>query len=151
MAVEQQASTQRPMVAEPTASARRPWRGSLADALRRTGVRLGVLGVLAVVLANLDLPWRPPTLCLLRQMTGVPCPLCGTTTAAVHVGNLDVVGALAANPFVLLFVGLVATSPLTAALRWWEEKLTNRSRVLVAVALLAAAEAWQLHRYGLLP
>lgn len=130
---------------------RRPWRGALSDALRRTSVRVGALAVIAVVLANLHLPWRPTTLCILRQLTGIPCPLCGTTTAAVHAGSLDILGALAANPFTLVVIGIFATAPITGASRFWNEKLTNRSRPLVCVALLAAAEIWQLHRFGLLP
>lgn len=139
------------MTVESRALWRRPWRYSLDDAMRRTAVRLGWLTVIAVFLANLHLPWRPSTLCILRMLTGIPCPLCGTTTAGVELGNLDFVGAIAANPLTLGVIGLVATAPLTGVGRWWEETLTNRARALVCVALLAAAEVWQLHRFGLLP
>ena len=128
----------------------RPWHGTFATALRRTAIRCAGLATVAVVLANLNLPWRPPTLCALRQWAGLPCPLCGTTTAAVHLGQLDVVGAFAANPFTLVVIGLVVTAPLTGIGRWWEVKLTNRWRALAVVVLFAAAELWQLHRFGLL-
>lgn len=130
---------------------RRAWWASMRVSLRRTAVRIGVLAAVAVGLANLHLPWRPETLCALRQWTGLPCPLCGTTTAAVHVGHLDIVGGLAANPFTVIVIGLIATSPLTGVGRWWDERLTNRRRAVICVALFAVAELWQLHRFGLVP
>ena len=129
----------------------RPWRGALRDALRRVGIRVGALSLLALVLANLRLPWRPSTLCPMRTWLGVPCPLCGTTTAAVHLGHLDVVAALAANPVTLVVIGLAVTAPLTGAGRLWDETLTNKTRPVLCVALLVVAEVWQLHRFGLLP
>lgn len=137
-------------VSEPARRARRAWaRRPLQDQLLRTAVRLGGLGAVAVFLANLHLPWRPRTLCLLREFTGIPCPFCGTTTAAVHAGHLDVVGALMANPFVLVVTAIIATAPLTGALRRWDA-LSGRGRVLACVALLLASEIWQLFRFGLL-
>jgi hypothetical protein len=137
-------------VSEPAPRVRRAWaRRPLHDKLLRTAVRLGGLGAVAVFLANLHLPWRPSTLCILRQYTGVPCPFCGTTTAAVHMGHLDIVGAFAANPFVLLVIAIVATAPLTGAIRRWDA-LSGRRRVLICVALLFASEIWQLFRFGLL-
>lgn len=137
-------------VRETARGLRRPWEGSLRSALWRTGLRIGVMGLVAVILANINLPWRPATLCALRQFTGIPCPLCGTTTAAVHAGSLDIVGALAANPVTVVIIALLATSPLTGIGRWWET-MSNRPRVLLCIALFAAAEVWQLFRYGLLP
>lgn len=110
-----------------------------------------MLGVAAVVLANPQLPWRPPTLCLLRAASVIPCPLYGTTTAAVHLGRFDVVAALAANPFTVTALALVATAPLTGVGRWWDTALGNRPRALLCVALCGAAELWQLFRFGLPP
>lgn len=137
-------------VSEPARRVRRAWaRRPIHDKLLRTAARLAGLGAVAVFLANLHLPWRPPTLCILRQYTGIPCPFCGTTTAAVHAGHLDVVGALAANPFVLIVTAVIATAPLTGALRGWDA-LSGRTRVLVCGALLLASEIWQLFRFGLL-
>lgn len=137
-------------VSEPARRVRRAWAGRpLHDKLLRTVARLAGLGAVAVFLADLHLPWRPRTLCLLREFTGIPCPFCGTTTAAVHAGHLDVVGALAANPFAVMIVAIIATAPLTGALRCWDA-LSGRGRVLFCVALLVASEMWQLFRFGLL-
>lgn len=137
-------------VSEPVRRVRRAWaRRPLHDRLLRTAVRLAGLGAVAVFLANLHLPWRPSTLCILRQYTGIPCPFCGSTTAAVHAGHLDIVGAFAANPFVLVVTAIIATAPLTGAIRRWDA-LSGRGRVLICLALLFASEIWQLFRFGLL-
>lgn len=112
---------------------------------------MGVLGAVALVLANLQLPWRPTTLCALRGTIGIPCPLCGTTTAAVHIGQLDLLGALAANPFTVTIIALIATAPLTGIDRWWDTSLRSRPRALICIALFVAAEVWQLFRVDLLP
>ena len=39
-----------------------------------------------------------PYVCPFRALTGIPCPTCGTTHAAVALLRGDVGGALAANP-----------------------------------------------------
>lgn len=115
-------------------------------ALARVGVRVVALAAVVVVLAAVHLR-RPPTLCLLRATTGVPCPFCGGTTAAVDVGHGHLGAALAASP---LGVALLAGWPLLGTVRapqwWWR----HRSRLIAAVlAVLALAEIWQLHRFGL--
>ncbi|MGH3094667.1 MAG: DUF2752 domain-containing protein [Streptosporangiales bacterium] len=122
---------------------------TLRAGLARTAARAAGLVAVAVFLANLHLPWRPPTLDLLRGLTGIPCPFCGTTTAFVRAGQLDLLGAFAANPFIMLGALAVITAPLTG-LTQRVELLSNRGRVLLAVALLAMAEVWQLVRFGLL-
>lgn len=73
----------------------------MPEALRAALARSAALGAAALVLAVLVLPWRPPTLCLLRGLTGIPGPFCGGTTAAVRLGSGDLGGALAASPLVL--------------------------------------------------
>jgi hypothetical protein len=94
--------------------------------------------------------------CPLRTLTGVPCPLCGMTTAATSLAAGDLGAALAANPFVLLLAGLtLAMAGLMAAraLGWagpparWPA--ARRRRAWWAAGLLAAASwAFQLHRFG---
>jgi Protein of unknown function (DUF2752) len=96
-------------------------------------------------------------LCPLRELTGVPCPLCGMTTAATGLAGGDLPAALAANPFVLVLAAGTAIMALLMAARaagmtpparpWGRQA---RRLALVAVVLLAAASwAFQLHRYGL--
>ncbi|MFN2536917.1 MAG: DUF2752 domain-containing protein, partial [Mycobacteriales bacterium] len=60
--------------------------------LRSAATRITVLLTAAVLLSLLHLPWRPRTVCVLRTFTGIPCPLCGGTTAAVNVGRGDLLG-----------------------------------------------------------
>jgi hypothetical protein len=96
--------------------------------------------------------------CPLRELTGVPCPLCGMTTAATGLAGGDLPAALAANPFVLVLAAGTALMVLLMAARaagvapparpWGRQA---RNLALVAVALLAASSwAFQLHRYGLI-
>lgn len=116
---------------------------------RRVLGRVAVLGGLAVLLAALVLPWRPATLCLLRAVTGVPCPFCGGTTAMVELGGGDVPAALRASPLVVLGAPLWVLwprlQPVVAA--WSRSPGRRRAGLATGAAALAASEAWQLHRY----
>jgi hypothetical protein len=117
--------------------------------------RFGLLIAVVVGLAMLHIP-RPPTLCLLRETTGIPCPMCGFTTAAVHLGHADLAGAAGASPLaVAACVGFVLI-PFTRRSRFatlWRE-LPNRWRQLIPafaiLAVLAFAEIWQIYRFGIL-
>ena len=103
----------------------------------------------ALVLGVLVLPWRPATLCLLRAVTGVPCPFCGGTTAMVQLGRGDLGAALAASPLVVLGAPLwVAWPRVRPALVRWRDAAQGRRRALLlaGAGVLAASEAWQLQR-----
>jgi hypothetical protein len=60
--------------------------------------------------------------CIFRSLTGVPCPSCGTTRAAMAFLDGDIVAALAANPLAavsgLIFVIGAPLAVLWAAARW---------------------------------
>jgi len=123
-----------------------------SDHARRPAVRVGgrylAVASVAIVVAALHIPHRPATLCLFRELTGLPCPFCGGTTAAVRLGHGDVLGALRTSP---LAVGLLAGWPLYDVIRpprWWRE--SKRNRVLVIAAVLIASEIWQLVRFGVI-
>ncbi|MDQ1688969.1 MAG: hypothetical protein QOK42_1944 [Frankiaceae bacterium] len=107
------------------------------------GMAAGCLLLAAFHVADRHLP-----LCTLRSLTGVPCPLCGGTTAAAALGHLDLRGALAANPVAVVGGILLAAAPLGVARRWW--LLPYRARSLVLGAALIGSELWQLHRVGLI-
>ncbi|MDI6103446.1 DUF2752 domain-containing protein [Actinoplanes sp. NEAU-A12] len=120
--------------------------------------RVGAFGALAAVGAvvwptvtastGLGLP------CPLRTMTGVPCPGCGLTTAAVALvrGQFDT--ALHANPLIFGLAALtVAAGPLVALRaagvldrpRPWSPR--QRRRMGWIAGLLAVASwLFQLHR-----
>jgi hypothetical protein len=99
-------------------------------------------------LAALRVTDTPHPLCLFRAVTGIPCPLCGGTTAAVGLGQLDPLAALSANPFAVIVGALLAVAPLGLARRW--RLLPYRARTLVIGTVLICSELWQLHRVGLL-
>jgi hypothetical protein len=94
--------------------------------------------------------------CPLRALTGVPCPMCGMTTAATGLAAGDLDAALAANPLVLVVAGLtlcmavlmaVRAAGLAAPAAQWPA--SRRRQALWAVAvLLASSWAFQLHRFG---
>jgi hypothetical protein len=97
--------------------------------------------------------WLP---CPLRTLTGIPCPLCGMTTAATALATGDLAGALAANPFALLLAGFTLVMAVLMAARaigWlgppaqWPAS-RRRQSYWVAGVLAAASWAFQLHRFG---
>ncbi len=126
---------------------RRGWSASLLRAM------LAATGVL--VAAHLVLPGRPATLCPLRALTGIPCPICGTTTAAVRLGHFDVVGALRANPFTIVAALALVIAPAVTAIRRSRGFLPpappfRRRLAAVCVAVAVLSEIWQLFRFDII-
>jgi hypothetical protein len=109
--------------------------------LRYAGVAAVVVVVAAVHVR------RPPTFCLLRATTGIPCPFCGGTTSAVRLGHGDLVGAVRASPLAPLLLAAWPVLDVAGRPTWWASR---RARWTVIGAVLAAAELWQLARFGLL-
>lgn len=118
-------------------------------------VRAAVLAGGVVALAALRVP-RPPTLCVLRETTGIPCPLCGFTTAAVHLGRADLAGAAAASPLAVAVCAGFVLAPLvrrTVLWRRWCDMSHSARRLLPIIAIvpvLVLSEGWQLLRFGVL-
>ena len=106
--------------------------------LRWTGA--GLLAAGAVLPA---LPGEPGLPCLLRTLTGIPCPLCGMTTSVVAALHLDPADALAANPagvaVVLAAVALLVVRPVRLPLP-----------LLAPPIALAALWLFELHRFSIL-
>ena len=119
----------------------------------QTVCRGAVSAVLALGLAHVKVAGRPATICPLRALTGIPCPFCGGTTAAVRLGHFDVIGALRANPFVLIAgLGVVLAPAILGVvgvrLGSWS---ANARRLLTATVMVGVAlsEVWQLVRFGI--
>ena len=118
-------------------------------AARRTAAvvsaRVLLLAALAVAVGAVHLPGRPRTLCMLRSLTGVPCPFCGGTTAVVELGHGRFLAAVAASPLAVALVAVLPLRGFTSLGRLWRRPATRW--VLVGTVVLAA-EIWQLHRFG---
>jgi hypothetical protein len=63
---------------------------------------LAALGCITVGLLGLD--HLPFTVCVFKATTGLPCPSCGATRAFGRLFRMDLAGALAMNPLVVLTV-----------------------------------------------
>ncbi|MCU1623060.1 MAG: hypothetical protein JWL79_1905 [Frankiales bacterium] len=120
---------------------------STVVATARWRTTLGRGGLLLAAAAGLALLHvrRPGSLCLLRTVTGIPCPLCGGTTAAVHVGRGDLAGGLRASPLAVLGAVAFAGRPLMHL-----PQLSSRHVWLLILTVAAASELYQLGRFGLL-
>jgi hypothetical protein len=81
--------------------------------------------------------------CPLRQLTGIPCPLCGMTTSVENVLRLHLHAAAAANPAGLLVVGaaivLLVVRPRHLAVP-----------ALLPPLLLVAMWVFELHRFSII-
>ena len=113
--------------------------------LARVGVGYLVIALIAVTLAAIHIR-RPATVCVLRSVTGLPCPFCGGTTAAVDLGRGHLVAALSASP--LAMAGFLVV-PIRAG-RQQAKRLPTVSRTQLLWALgvvLVASEVYELHRF----
>lgn len=102
-------------------------------------------GAAALSAGQAAAPDRTLFLCPLRAVTGLPCPLCGGTTAAIALARFDLPAALAANPIVVATAVLVVLAPVAAVLG--VRRSAGRVRTAVAVAGLVAAQLWQFARF----
>jgi hypothetical protein len=88
--------------------------------------------------------------CLFRDLTGLPCPTCGTAHAALAIARLDLPGALAFNPLttlgalVFLLGGFAAAAASLAGRPLREPRLSGPAPRLAALLAVAANWAWLL-------
>lgn len=122
--------------------------GWLHASVTRLVLRLGAVAAAVLATSAVHIPGRPPTVCVLRALTGVPCPFCGGTTAAVHLGHGDLAGALVASPLAVLLLASLSFLDIFPKPAWWGNRRARRAFIVLG---LAASELWQLGRYGLLP
>jgi hypothetical protein len=118
---------------------------------RRLALTWGALAATAVLLAPLATDLAPllPA-CLLRELTGLPCPGCGTAHAALALARLDLRGAISFNPLAtvgaLFFVlgGAAAAAVYASGRPLFEPRLSGTGRRLAALLAVAANWAWLL-------
>ena len=115
-----------------------PARAALGRVALRASIGLGG----AVLVAALRLHERSVTVCPLRAVTGVPCPLCGGTTAAGRIGRGDVLGGLAANPVAVLAAALLVLAPVLSG----RVRLPHRAAPWLFTVGVLFAWVWQLTR-----
>src|SRR6476661_2197788 len=75
----------------------------------RAALGLSVCCVGAAVLGGLsgaDVAHPGAPGCLLRAVTGIPCPFCGLTHSMMALGQGNLAAAVAQNPLVLLVLGV---------------------------------------------
>ena len=105
--------------------------------------RVAGLALALLALAAIHPPGRPSSLCVLRSLSGIPCPLCGGTTAGVRLGQGDLLGALRASPLAVIGAVGFALEPVGLP-------TLGRYRWLVVSLTALVAELWQLQRFGFL-
>jgi uncharacterized protein DUF2752 len=131
---------------------RRPGRsGGACGPANRLALTWGAIALTAVLLAPLatQLAALLPG-CLFRDLTGLPCPTCGTAHAALAIAHLDLSGAFAINPLAtlgaLLFLlgGAAAAAASLAGRPLREPRLSGPVPRLAALLAVAANWAWLL-------
>lgn len=135
-------------VAMPTAYAAAP---ALSRRLRSTLGRLALAAGCSVIAAWVHEHHDPGALCPLRRLTGIPCPLCGSTTVFMEAGAGHWTAALSANPITVLAFFAFLGAPVAALdpVETWARLPKVRRGVLLGV-VLALSWLWQLHRFGFL-
>lgn len=109
--------------------------------LQSLALLIGLM-VIARVALHFQLPMPP---CPLRELTGVPCPFCGSTRTFAALAQLDFAAALRLNPLVCVVACAASALWLLAAVRPENPLARLRSRSargavwkwLLAVALAA--------------
>jgi len=117
--------------------------------LRTSGGRLALAAVCSLGAAWVHEHHDPGALCPLRRLTGIPCPMCGSTTVFMEAGAGHWTAALTANPLTVLAFAVFLAAPLALIdpVASWAG-LPARRRNLVLGVVLALSWAWQLHRFG---
>ena len=120
---------------------------------RFTAVALSV--VIVRIYAESGRPWSGPIVCAFRNLTGQPCPLCGTTrsVASASLGNFD--QALSENAMGLTFtvaMAAVFVSPklgksIAARFEQVRSRLGSTRFILLVTCLFAMTWVWNFTRW----
>ena len=117
--------------------------------VRSSANRLALAAVCSLGAAWIHEHHDPGALCPLRRLTGVPCPMCGSTTLFMEAGAGHWTEALTANPMTLLAFFAFLASPLLLIdpVASWVGLPARRRNIGLGV-VLALSWIWQLHRFG---
>lgn len=124
---------------------RRPWFARWPGRARPLGVLLALAGLAVAV--RFAFYWQLPLpFCLLRALTGIPCPACGCTRSLLAWSHWDVSAAFRFNPLfaggcvMVIAWGALGLLDLLTRKSWAQraERLTQRRPVRLAVVGLAA-------------
>ena len=136
-----------------TSTVGRPRPADLFAVLREgpagTLARAVCFGLAALAVARLHAVHDPGVLCPLRRLTGVPCPLCGSTTVFIELGGGNLRQAFLANPVTLVAAAGLVVAPLGPGRWWWRSP--EAIRVWLLCGVLALSWMYQLSRFDLLP
>jgi hypothetical protein len=137
-----------------------PLAGRTARTVRRRLAGLSDLQTFALVMAAgavlLPRVPNPGILCPLRRMTGIPCPLCGSTGAVLALSRGHVWQAVVSNPAAVVLVACCAAAfapqrwrdPLLARGRAARQRVPAAGRLAMTVLTVLALWAYELHRFG---
>jgi Protein of unknown function (DUF2752) len=102
-------------------------------------------------------PSHDQSVCMIKQVTHLPCPSCGTTRSVYELMNGHFISAIQVNPFGLFLVPLMLLSPLWICfdlltgrdtfMRWYQriEALVRQKRVaILLVTLVLANWIWNI-------
>ena len=119
------------------------------EAQRRPPLPAWAIGIVVIWLAGVALytalarsAEHAPSLCVFRNVTGLPCPTCGTTRATLAFARGDILAGVLYNPFVVtaLAIGLTLCVVQWGFGRRIEIAISPRSKrfgwALVAVGFL---------------
>ena len=104
-------------------------------------LRLAALGLVPAALVLKMLPFSPVPPCPLRTLTGIPCPLCGSTRGVIAAVHGDLGRAVTLNPASLLVLVLA----VMLVIGWRVERV--RIPVWIIVAVFAALWTYQMFKY----
>lgn len=102
------------------------------------------------------------SICMVRNVTGVPCPGCGTTRSVVHVLHGEILDAVTTNPLGLLAAGALTLLPLWIgadlvrgraslmhAYAVLNQQLARRAMLVVVVVLVLCLWTWNIYNQGI--
>lgn len=87
-----------------------PGRSDAADVVGWSAIGIATVGAIAV--GGQRLLGFGPGACAARSLLGIPCPVCGLSTAVVSLAQGDVFGALGDDVLGVAFIGLIAVLAL---------------------------------------